>query len=93
MVVSRTVMDRYGFVEANVLAFEDLYGGKLVAALDRQHPRDVFDVKMLYDNEGLTDDLFRTFFVYVVSSGRPPMSSWPPGHRSEQTRMTTSLSE
>ena len=71
MVVSRTVMDRYGFVEANVLAFEDLYGGKLVAALDRQHPRDVFDVKMLYDNEGLTDDLFRTFMVYVVSSGRP----------------------
>lgn len=44
-------MDRYGFVEANVLAFEDLYGGTLVAALDRQHPRDVFDVKMPYDNE------------------------------------------
>ena len=71
MVVSKAVLDRYGFVEANVLAFEDLYGGKLVAALDRQHPRDFFDVKILYENEGLTGDLFRTFIVYIVSSGRP----------------------
>ena len=71
MVVSETVMEQFGFVETNVLAFEDLYGGKLHAALDRQHPRDIFDVKLLYENEGLTDDLFRTFMVYVASSGRP----------------------
>ena len=64
-------MERFGFVEANVLSFEDLYGGKLHAALDRQHPRDLFDVKFLYGNEGLTDDLFRVFMVYVASSGRP----------------------
>jgi len=41
------------------------------AALDRRHPRDLFDVKLLYENEGLTDDLFRVFMVYVASSGRP----------------------
>ena len=40
-------------------------------ALDRQHPRDLFDVKLLYENEGLTEDLFRVFMVYVASSGRP----------------------
>ena len=39
--------------------------------LDRQHPRDRFDVMLLYENEGLTADLFRTFMVYVASSGRP----------------------
>ena len=71
MVASESVMEQFGFVETNVLAFEDLYGGKLHAALDRQHPRDLFDVKLLYDNEGLTDDLFRVFMVYVASSGRP----------------------
>ena len=54
-----------------VLAFEDLYGGKLHAALDRQHPRDLFDVKLLYEHEGLTDDLFRAFMAYVASSSRP----------------------
>lgn len=32
----------------------------------------MFDVKLLYDNEGLTDDLFRVFLVYVASSNRPP---------------------
>ena len=71
MVASETVTEQFGFVETNVLAFEDLYGGKLHAALDRQHPRDLFDVKLLYENEGLTDGLFRVFMVYVASSGRP----------------------
>lgn len=71
MVASEQVTEQFGFVEANVLAFEDLYGGKLHAALDRRHPRDLFDVKLLYDNEGLTEELFHTFMVYVASSGRP----------------------
>ena len=71
MPTSEAVTERFGFFEANVVAFEDLYGGKLHAALDRRHPRDLFDVKQLYENERLTDDLFRVFLVYVASSGRP----------------------
>lgn len=71
MVASEAVTEQFGFVEMNVLSFEDLYAGKLVAALDRQHPRDLFDVKLLYENEGLTDDLFRVFLVYVAGSRRP----------------------
>ena len=71
MPASEAVTERFGFVEAHVLAFEDLYGGKLHAALDRGHPRDLFDVKLLYEHEGLTDALFRAFMVYVASSGRP----------------------
>jgi predicted nucleotidyltransferase component of viral defense system len=43
---------RFGFVEMPVVSFEDLFGGKIVAALDRQHPRDLFDVKLLLENEG-----------------------------------------
>ena len=70
--VSDAVEDRFGFAEIQVVAFEDLYAGKLHAALDRQHPRDVYDVKLLYENEGFTDDLFRTFLIYIASSGRPP---------------------
>ncbi len=71
MVVSDVVTEHFGFAEMNVLAFEDLYGGKLHAALDRQHPRDLFDVMILYENEGLTEKLFRVFMVYVAGSGRP----------------------
>ena len=44
---------------------------KSLEQLDRQHPRDLFDVKLLYENEGLTDDLFRAFLVYAACSSRP----------------------
>ena len=70
--VSPAVEDEFGYAETRLVAFEDLYAGKLHAALDRQHPRDLFDVKLLYENEGITDDLFRAFLVYVASSSRPP---------------------
>ena len=71
MKTSNAVTERFGFVETSVLAFEDLYGGKLHAALDRRHPRDLFDVKLLYEHEGVTDELFRVFMAYVAGSGRP----------------------
>ncbi len=41
------------FVETPLVPFGQLYGGKICAALDRQHPRDVFDVKYLLENEGI----------------------------------------
>lgn len=71
MSTSDTVVERFGFAEANVLAFEDLFGSKLHAAVDRQHPRDLFDVMLLFENEGFSDDLFRVFLVYVAGSSRP----------------------
>ncbi|MGE6608336.1 nucleotidyl transferase AbiEii/AbiGii toxin family protein [Halomonas sp. NPDC076908] len=69
--VSEVVADEFGYADMQIVSFEDLFGGKLHAALDRQHPRDLFDVKLLYDNEGLTEDLFRTFLIYIASSSRP----------------------
>ncbi|WP_339672482.1 nucleotidyl transferase AbiEii/AbiGii toxin family protein [Dasania marina] len=48
-----------------------LYGGKICAALDRQHPRDLFDVKLLLDNEGLTAEIKRGFLFGLASSNRP----------------------
>jgi predicted nucleotidyltransferase component of viral defense system len=41
-------------LEIPVASLEDIYGGKLVAAMDRQHPRDLFDIMQLYANEGIT---------------------------------------
>ena len=72
LLFTKSVQAAFGFAEMQVVAFEDLFAGKLTAALDRQHPRDLYDVKLLYENEGLTDDLFRTLLVYLASSGRPP---------------------
>ncbi len=41
------------------------------AALDRQHPRDLFDVMQLYGNEGITPGIRRTFVVYLCCGKRP----------------------
>lgn len=71
MRVTDAVEEQFGFAETQVVAFEDLYAGKLVAALDRQHPRDLYDVELLYGHEGITDDLFRTLLIYMACSSRP----------------------
>jgi predicted nucleotidyltransferase component of viral defense system len=54
-----------------VVSLPDLYGGKLCAALDRQHPRDLFDVHGLFQEEGITNDIRRAFVVYLASHDRP----------------------
>lgn len=69
--VSPAVEEMFGFAEMKLVSFSDLYGGKIVAALDRQHPRDLFDVRDLLNNEGITDDLRRAFIVYLLSHDRP----------------------
>ena len=58
-------------VSSRLMSLPDIYGGKICAALDRQHPRDFFDVKFLLDNEGLTDEIRRAFVVYLASHDRP----------------------
>lgn len=58
-------------MELPLVSLEDLYGGKLVAALDRQHPRDLFDVMQLFRHEGITPEIRRSFVVYLASHNRP----------------------
>lgn len=69
--VCEAVEDEFGFAEIAVVSFEDLYAGKICAALDRQHPRDLFDIKQLLDNEGITDRLRKALLVYIISHPRP----------------------
>ena len=59
------------FCVVPIVPLAQLYGGKLCAALDRQHPRDLFDVKLLFDNEGLTDDIRQGLLFSLVASNRP----------------------
>ncbi len=53
-----------------VVSLPDLYGGKIVAALDRQHPRDLFDIHLLFQHEGITPDILKGFLVYLSSHHR-----------------------
>lgn len=71
MEVCEAVEEEFGYVEVPVVALADLYAGKICAALDRQHPRDLFDVKWLLENEGLTEEIRKAFLVYLSSHNRP----------------------
>lgn len=59
------------YCEILVVPTDQLYGGKICAALDRQHPRDFFDVKYLLANEGFTNDVKTGFVFALLSSDRP----------------------
>jgi predicted nucleotidyltransferase component of viral defense system len=69
--VHRFVEDRFGYARAQLVSFPDLYAGKLVAALDRQHPRDLFDVRELLANEGIDERTRQAFLAYLISHDRP----------------------
>lgn len=69
--VSEAVEEAFGFASVPVVSVPDLYGGKICAALDRQHPRDFFDIKLLLENEGVTREIFEAFLVYLISHPRP----------------------
>jgi Nucleotidyl transferase AbiEii toxin, Type IV TA system len=65
-------------IEIPVVSFEDMYGGKLVAAMDRQHPRDLFDVLQLFAHEGITAGVRRAFVVYLASHNRFARAAFHP---------------
>ena len=65
------VEDVFGYASLPVVSLPDLYGGKLCAALDRQHPRDFYDVKLLLDAQELDRPIFNGFIVYLLSHNRP----------------------
>jgi predicted nucleotidyltransferase component of viral defense system len=58
-------------MELPVLAIPELYGSKLVAALDRQHPRDWFDLAAMIDVVGLDATTVDCFVAYLAGHNRP----------------------
>ena len=58
-------------IQIPVLSPYELYGSKLVAAMDRQHPRDLFDVLKMYESHGLTPEILDCFVVYLAGHNRP----------------------
>jgi len=57
--------------EIPVLSRAELYGGKFCAALDRQHPRDLFDVAQFFRNGGTVKEVKNGFLVLALGHNRP----------------------
>lgn len=72
MQVADSVQEEFGkFAAINVVSLAELYGGKICAAIDRQHPRDIFDVKLLLENEGLTQEIWDGLKIGIISHYKP----------------------
>ena len=65
------VTAQFGLIRLPVLHPLELYAGKFCAALDRQHPRDLFDVMQFQQAGGIDRELFEVFLVYLLSGDRP----------------------
>lgn len=72
MQLSQAAQDEFGkFAIAQVVSQAELFGGKACAALDRQHPRDLFDVDQLLSHEGLTTNIRQGFIATLLGHSRP----------------------
>jgi len=69
--------------KAKIVSFSQLYGGKISAALDRQHPRDLFDIKLMFDKTNNFDDIRKGFFYSILGGDRPIIESLAP-NRTDQ---------
>ncbi|MGZ6223157.1 MAG: nucleotidyl transferase AbiEii/AbiGii toxin family protein [Syntrophales bacterium] len=66
-------------VECRTLSADELYAGKMCAALDRQHPRDLFDIHMLLKDGEISASMRKMFIVYLISHERPMVEVLNPG--------------
>lgn len=62
--------------KARTVSFSQLYGGKITAALSRQHPRDLFDCK--YMEISSFDDVKDGFILCLLGSDKPVIESLQP---------------
>lgn len=79
--VVASVDESFGYSRNRLVSFDDLYASKMCAALDRQHPRDLFDIALLLNNEGIGRNLLKTFLVYLISHNRPMAELLAPRRR------------
>lgn len=57
---------------ARVLHPAEVYASKFMAALDRQHPRDLYDVWRLYQRGPIDPQIMSTIVIYLCGHNRPP---------------------
>jgi predicted nucleotidyltransferase component of viral defense system len=76
-----------GFTEIKTMDKAELYAGKISAALNRQHPRDLFDVKILFENAGITEIIKNAFIVQILSYNKPPYQLLDPNTKDQRENL------
>ena len=91
--VTPIVNEKFGFARVKVVSLPDLYAGKIVAALDRQHPRDLFDVWNFFGHNEISDHLRDAFVVYLLCSRRPLHALLSPNARDISSEFEHALAD
>jgi hypothetical protein len=72
MVLCEAAQSKFNtFCEMNIVPKGQLFGGKIVAALDRQHPRDLFDIDKMFSSQIWDEQIMKGFLFCLFSSKRP----------------------
>jgi predicted nucleotidyltransferase component of viral defense system len=77
------------FFEMKTVPKNQLFGGKIIAALDRQHPRDIFDTMRFLDREPLDEEIILGFLFCLLSSSKPMHEVLAPVFKDQQSAMNT----
>jgi predicted nucleotidyltransferase component of viral defense system len=80
------------FCEAKIVSVSQLYGGKISAALDRQHPRDLFDIKLMFDKVRDFEQVKKGFFYSLLGGDRPIVESLSPNRTDQRETLSKQFS-
>ena len=78
--------------KAKIVSLSQLYGGKITAALDRQHPRDLFDVKLMFDFVTNFEQVKKGFLYCLLGGDRPIVETLSPNRIDQQETMIKQFS-
>ncbi|MDR2147467.1 MAG: nucleotidyl transferase AbiEii/AbiGii toxin family protein [Tannerella sp.] len=78
--------------KAKIVSLSQLYGGKITAALDRQHPRDLFDVKLMFDFVTDFEQIKKGFLYCLLGGDRPIVETLSPNRIDQQETMIKQFS-
>jgi hypothetical protein len=78
--------------KAKIVSLSQLYGGKITAALDRQHPRDLFDIKLMFDFVTDFAQIKNGFLYCLLGGDRPIIESLSPNRIDQQETMIKQFS-
>lgn len=77
------------FAAIQAISTPELFGGKICAALDRQHPRDLFDIHQLFQNGGITEEIKEGFIAALLSHSRPIQEMLKPNFQNQKETFAT----
>ncbi|HOS30916.1 MAG TPA: nucleotidyl transferase AbiEii/AbiGii toxin family protein [Treponemataceae bacterium] len=69
--VCKKAENQFGYAEIQIVSPAELYGGKMCAALDRQHPRDMFDLQNILSVADKETDLIKGFLAMMLGHNKP----------------------